>query len=43
MKCFVIRTITGAMGVVSKGLKSLETNQGDIQQILYKKIALLGT
>jgi hypothetical protein len=36
--------ITGAMGIVSKGLeKYLEKYQDNIQYILYKKIAVLGT
>jgi hypothetical protein len=44
MKCFVIPVIIGAMGIVSKGLKNLETIPGQHSiDLLQKKTAILGT
>jgi hypothetical protein len=43
MKCFVIPVITGATGIVTKGLKNLETIPGKHSIDSLKKSAVLGT
>jgi hypothetical protein len=44
MKCFFIPVIIGATGIVTRGLKSIwKPYQESIQQIIYKKTAVLGT
>jgi hypothetical protein len=44
MKCFVITVISGATGIVTKGLKKIwKKYQESIQYILYKKNAPQGT